>query len=59
MPSNFEIAVIILLLVNIGVSIYVTTRNNSEYFDREKDRQIQDRVNKEKEEAKKRLTKKF
>jgi len=58
MPSNFEIAVIILLLVNIGVSIYVTTRNNSEYFDREKDRQIQDRVNKEKEEAKKRLTKK-
>jgi hypothetical protein len=56
MPSNFEIAVIILLLVNLGLTIYL--RNNSEYFDPVKDKEIQDRVNREKEEIKKRFTKK-
>lgn len=36
MLSNFEIAVIVLLLVNIGLSVYVSTRKKSEYYDDQK-----------------------
>ena len=36
MLSNFEIAVIVLLLVNIGLSVYVSTRKKSEYYDPKK-----------------------
>lgn len=32
MPTNFELTVIVLLLVNIGVSIYVAANKKSEYY---------------------------
>ena len=36
MPTNFELTVIVLLLVNIGVSIYVAANKKSEYKRKER-----------------------